>query len=62
MPSLFSAVAADKFGVRNWRALDLDKLRMLLITIKNRLRKAAKKGKNLRTPTPAAASDDNFPF
>ena len=49
--------------IRNWRGLDLDKLRMLLITIKNRVRKAAKKGKNLRTPTPAAApDDDNFPF
>ena len=57
-----AAVAADKFGVRNWRGLDLDKLRMLLITIKNRVRKAAKNGRNLRTPTPAAASDDPFPF
>lgn len=57
-----AAVAADKFGVRNWRGLDLDKLRMLLITIKNRVRKAAKKGRNLHTPTPAAASDDNCPF
>ena len=58
-----AAVAADKFGVRNWRALDLDKLRMLLITIKNRVRKAAKKGRNLHTPNPAAEpADDNCPF
>ena len=58
-----AAVAVDKFGVRNWRGLDLDKLRMLLITIKNRVRNAAKKGRNLHTPTPAAEpDDDNFPF
>jgi len=65
------AVAADKFGVKNWRALDSQKLFYLFITIKNRVRKAFNEGRSLYDESnlqPAEesgyveADDDDFPF
>ena len=39
-----AAVSEDKFGTRTWRDLDSKDLFMLFITIKNRVRKAARNG------------------
>ena len=58
-----AAVSEDKFGTRDWRDLDSDKLFMLFITIKNRVRKAARNGNSLHQSPPAAEpDDDNCPF
>ncbi len=57
-----AAVSEDKFGTRDWRDLDSDKLFMLFITIKNRVRKAARNGTSLHPSTAAEADDDNCPF
>lgn len=70
--SYVDAVAADKFGVKNWRALDSQQLFYLFLTIKNRVRSAFRKGRslydesNLRPAEDArmllTADDDDFPF
>lgn len=57
-----AAISEDKFGTRDWRELDSDKLFMLFITIKNRVNKAAQNGTSLHPSTAAEADDDNCPF
>lgn len=57
-----AAISEDKFGTRDWRELDSDKLFMLFITIKNRVSKAARNGTSLHPSTAAEADDDNCPF
>lgn len=57
-----AAISEDKFGTRDWRELDSDKLFMLFITIKNRVSKAAQNGTSLHPSTAAEADDDNCPF
>lgn len=57
-----AAVSEDKFGTRDWRDLDSDKLFMLFITIKNRVRKAARNGNSLHHSTASEPDDDNCPF
>ena len=58
-----AAIARDRFGgVRDWRALNSDKLWQLFITIKNRVRKANDAGESLWTPENAAVDAENCPF
>lgn len=57
-----AAVSADKFGTRDWRDLDSKDLFMLFITIKNRVRKAARNGNSLHNSTSAESDNDNCPF
>ena len=57
-----AAVSEDKFGSRDWRDLDSKDLFMLFITIKNRVRKAARNGNSLHHSTAAEPDDDNYPF
>lgn len=57
-----AAVSEDKFGTRDWRELDSKDLFMLFITIKNRVRKAAKNGNSLHHSTSAEPDDINCPF
>ena len=56
------AISADKFGTRDWRELDSKDLFMLFITIKNRVRKAARNGNSLHNSTSAESDNDNCPF
>lgn len=57
-----AAISADKFGTRDWRDLDSKDLFMLFITIKNRVRKAARNGNSLHNSTSAESDNDNCPF
>ena len=57
-----AAVSEDKFGTRDWRELDSKDLFMLFITIKNRVRKAARNGNSLHNSTSAESDNDNCPF
>lgn len=53
-----TAISEDKFGTHDWRRLDSNRLFMLFITIKNRVRKAAQSGNSLHHSTDA----DKCPF
>jgi len=55
-----NAISQDKFGCNDFEKLSLRQLEQLLFTVKNRVRSANYKGKNLWSKQ--SDTDDNFPF